>query len=921
MGKRYRNKKKATLDRAIPMVLPGSGGLIYVPPGALQSTQGQVFYGGSTKNVATGQSALFSPGIPLPQQKNVNPGGYPVQWRFPVAVNTFPPDRTLSDPERPSFQQLRNLAKLYDGVTLCERTWFDLVPRMQLKIALKQAYTEQGAEEKDYRKEISYFLDWFASPDKQHDLHSWIRMALREQTQIDELYIYKRKKRGGGLFSLELVAGDQMKPLLDAWGKIPQPPAYAYQQYPWGIPGAWFRADELLHYQESPAADNPYGMSRVERVIMRVNQALRKQKKDLSHFTEGNIPQGIMKVPENAQWTPDQIDAFEQAWNALLSGSATQQVRMRFTQPGMEYQAFEQYQLDPMFDKFILNVAVSAYGLSMQDLAFTEDIHKSSGDSQQNVTYRRTIDPLARVYAGFLTQIMNNDFPPEMHGDMFEASFTGFEEQEDLQSEVAAYSEAIQNATISPANAAKKLGFPDIPETGPLFITKGGIVPLANFEVGSVARKAQDAAQLAGLQLAGNPSNQDDDEDEEPEEETQLDDTQSKRQSTQEERYTISELVQLLSQQMQAQTSDQEDGAYSLRSEEERVVAGTDGGATKSAEGDSNEQRHTGIMVAFMLDPHTSEQLTLSGGESSKDLHVSLAILGDINEPAMGALHPAQTLDTIKIGLSTFAASASPLQGYVGGIGRFTNRDQDVTPIVAMVNVPGLTEWRQRLVEVLESMGYGIAHNFDYLPHITLAYISSDAPMPVDDIPSLLLKFDTICLAVGDDRYFFPIGQALDGNQKRSVGAEYRRWRQRAIDDVKEGRPQRPFTTTLIPDYLHATISDMLEECSSIEGVKTVFQRARSVEAFDDWHKYEPTTAKAIAKLRARGVKAIRWNARCACEHCTAMNGEVRAVGDAFSNGSYLPPSHDGCGCDYEEVDMEFAPSNGGVTDKEGSHA
>lgn len=743
MGKRYR-KKKATLDRATPMVLPGSGGLIYVPAGQQQGVLGQTFYGSSTKNVTTGQSALFSPGTPLPNQPGVNPGGFPVQFRFPVAVNTFPVDRTSGSPDIPSFQQLRNLAKLYNGVTLCERAWFDMVPRMKLKIALKQDYIEQGAEEKEYRKEITFFLNWFESPDKMHDQHSWLRMSLREQTQIDELYLYKRKKRGGGLYALEIHAGDQFKPLLDDWGRIPQPPSYAYQQYPWGLPGRWFRTDEMIHYQESPAADNPYGQSRVERIIMLVNQALRKQKKDLSHFTEGNIPQGIMKVPENAQWTPDQIDAFEQAWNALLAGNSTQQVRMRFTQPGMEYQAFEQYALDPSFDKFILNIAVSAYGLSMQDLAFTEDIHKSSGDSQQNVTYRRTIDPLARVYASFFTQVMNNDFPPELHGDMFEASFTGFEEEEDLQSQVTAYSEAIQNATISPANVAKKLGFPDIPETGPLFITKGGIVPLASFEIGSPSRKAQDAAQLAGLQLAGNPQPSNQDDDEEPEDDTPYDDTQTqpkRRSGEQERRYTIGELVQLLSQQMQAQTPDQEDGAYSLRSEEERVVARTDGGTT-------------------------------------------------------------QAIDT-------------------------TGR-------------------------VAESASRSASRNS------------------------------------GGDR-----------------GAEYRRWRQRAIDDVKEGRLQRPFTTTLIPDYLHATVSDMLEECSTIEGVKTVFQRVRAVEVFDDWQQYEPTTAKAIAKLRARGVKAIRWNARCACERCASMHGEVRAVGTAFSNGSYLPPSHDGCGCDYEEVESE----------------
>src|SRR6266702_2636930 len=320
--------RKRTLNRAIPLALPG--GSYYVPSQAQQSTYNQTFYGSKT-NFPVGQQPIFSPGPPLPAQNSVNPLNMPIQYKYMPSWNSFPPDSTSQNPDIPSFQQLRNLAKLYSGIALCERAWFDLVPRMKLKIALKPEYTAGGAEEKDYQPEITYFKTWFESPDKMHDLHSWIRMASRDQVQIDELYIYKRKNRGGGLYSMELIAGDQIKPLLDDWGKIPQPPSYAYQQYPWGIPGAWFKANELIHYQETPSTDNPYGQSRVERIIMRVNQALRKQNKDLKHFTEGNMPMGLLMPPETGNWTPDQIDAFEQSWNSLLAGNPTQQVRMRFT--------------------------------------------------------------------------------------------------------------------------------------------------------------------------------------------------------------------------------------------------------------------------------------------------------------------------------------------------------------------------------------------------------------------------------------------------------------------------------------------------------------------------------------------------------------------------------------------------------------
>jgi hypothetical protein len=498
-----RNRKKsniATIHRAGPTML--NNGLLYVPAQQQQGILGQTFYGSQTANVPTGQEALFSPGIPLQNQPGVNSGGYPVQWRFPVAVNTFPVDRTSNNPDIPSFQQLRQLAKMYNGITLCERAWLDMVPRMQFKIELKPEYITAGANEKDYQTEIAYFMGWFESPDKMHDLHSWLRMALREQTQIDELYIYKRKKRNGELYSLEIHSGDQFKPLLDDWGRIPQPPNYAYQQYPWGIPGAWFKSDELIHYQESPAADNPYGQSRVERILLLVNQALRKQKKDLSHFTEGNIPQGMMEVPESSTWTPDQIDAYEQQWNSLISGNASQQVKIKFTQPGMKYQKYDQYDLSPDFDKFIINIAVSVYGLSMQDLSFTENIHKSSGDSQQNVVYRRTIDPLAVIYSQILTGIINEDFPEELHGEMFRAVFTGYDEEEDVSELADAYTKLTNAGLLGISNASKLLKLPDDPNApyiGRVVMTKDGPIFLDDIATEKV-RQAQLQAKMATYQ-------------------------------------------------------------------------------------------------------------------------------------------------------------------------------------------------------------------------------------------------------------------------------------------------------------------------------------------------------------------------------------------------------------------------------------
>lgn len=443
---------------------------------------------------------IYSPGLPLQPQPGVNPDGIPRQYSFPLAYNTSVVDRTHGRADIPPFEQLRYLAKMYSGITLPERVWLDMVPGLTLKIGLTPEMKAQGYDDKDFQDDIDTYRKFFEKPDKRLDYHSWLRKALRSQTQIDEVYVFKRRTRGGQLYALELVDGATMKPLLDDWGRIPEPPNFAYQQYLWGgLPGDWFTIDDMLHYQESPQDDSPFGFSRVERFIMEVNQALRKKQRDLAMFTEGNIPPGIMEVPEGSNWTPDDIAKFQKLWNSLKAGNPAEQVRMQFTQPGMKYIKLDNGEILTDFDYFLYKISCGCYGISLADIGFVEDIHKSSDKGQQNMMYRRTLQPVVMMYAKlFFTDVIHNDF----NDQRFEASFQGYEEEEDRAQLATAYKEFAGFGAIAPSDVAHLMGFPDVPKTGPFIMGKDGPIFLADYEEGSPLRKVQQDAQMAGMQLA-----------------------------------------------------------------------------------------------------------------------------------------------------------------------------------------------------------------------------------------------------------------------------------------------------------------------------------------------------------------------------------------------------------------------------------
>lgn len=331
-------------------------------------------------------------------------------------------------------------------------------------------------------------------------------------------------------------------------------------------------------------------------------------------------------------------------------------------------------------------------------------------------------------------------------------------------------------------------------------------------------------------------------------------------------------------QQQQAPTRDQSNDEGAERPNQERTTISRDDCTVNTTSENTTEQntkeQHTGIMVAFLLNPETANQLAIPGGEDPSIMHVTLAYMGEMeDEPEQGKLHPVQSLDTLRFVLSSFAANASPLEGNIGGLARFapSPSSDGKTPVIALVNVQGLQDWRRELVTTLEDAGYFVANNFDYTPHITLDYIDADQPMPIETVPALPLVFHGFILAIGDEYTHFPLGENNvtwsqentevipqsdeNGSREQSelsqyatgsteddptndsgsgvdeqLSAELARWQERAIEDVEQSRAWRGFTTTIIPESLHMTISQALEHCTSVDEVNATFDLEESTE-------------------------------------------------------------------------------------------
>src|ERR1700736_6177047 len=77
-----------------------------------------------------------------------------------------------------------------------------------------------------------------------------------------------------------------------------------------GRPWRLLTSDELMYLPRNPRPHKAYGFSPVEQIVTTVNIALRRQAMQLQHFTEGNVPPGLLNAPDG--WSPEQIRQFQE---------------------------------------------------------------------------------------------------------------------------------------------------------------------------------------------------------------------------------------------------------------------------------------------------------------------------------------------------------------------------------------------------------------------------------------------------------------------------------------------------------------------------------------------------------------------------------------------------------------------------------
>lgn len=105
--------------------------------------------------------------------------------------------------------------------------------------------------------------------------------------------------------------------------------------------------------------------------------------------------------------------------------------------------------------------------------------------------------------------------------------------------------------------------------------------------------------------------------------------------------------------------------------------------------------------------------------------------------------------------LTDFASTHQPVAAKISGKGSFDTPDGEA--VVALIDAPALTEWRQELVEAIESAGATVSRDHGYSPHITLAYVEPGSSDAIEAPTGYQFAWNTVTLAWGDEHTTYPL--------------------------------------------------------------------------------------------------------------------------------------------------------------------
>ena len=349
-----------------------------------------------------GPNAWFGPLQPLPPLAPPGVGGRQFDYPFGANLQYIPRgDSSIT------FGMLRSLADNLPELRIVIEKRKDQIAGWQWDIQGRLLGKDRRKQASKDDPRLAVVRSFMTRPDRRQSFHSWLRMLLEDMLVIDAATIYPRMTRGGNLYSLDIIDGSSIKPLIDESGRQPLPDeGPAYQQILHGIPAADFTLDELLYLPRNRRSHRLYGLSPVEQILITINTAIRRSVYNLEYYNSGTLPDGFATLPK--EWTTDQIKQFQDWFDGILSGNLADRRKLRFVPSGFDFVGVKQPPLKDNYDEWLMRIICSAFSISPSP--WVEQINRATAQTILLTTAQEGIRPLKNWVKDFMDDIIQRYF-------------------------------------------------------------------------------------------------------------------------------------------------------------------------------------------------------------------------------------------------------------------------------------------------------------------------------------------------------------------------------------------------------------------------------------------------------------------------------------------------------------------------------
>lgn len=319
--------------------------------------------------------------------------GRSMRMRVPIGFNQSASNENRLASFVP-FWYLRRMADTYPVARACINRRIKQMTSLKWDVTTK----DDDMDEKGFEGQILEAKQFFKRPMGPRSRFSeMVNTMIEDLLVVDATCFEYQKTRGGEFMYLVPVDPTTIVLRVTDQGRTPTPPATAYAQYISGKKIADFSINEMLYESVNHRSHTPYGLAPLESLIIQVESALRGALYNLAYFKESNVPEGFVTLPDDVAANLQQVQEWQNWFDAMLSGDPRFLRRLKILPGGAEYTAAKKPE-DMSFERFelwLLQVTCAVFDVQPQDIGFTYQVNKATGETQSDIGKERGLIPMA----------------------------------------------------------------------------------------------------------------------------------------------------------------------------------------------------------------------------------------------------------------------------------------------------------------------------------------------------------------------------------------------------------------------------------------------------------------------------------------------------------------------------------------------